>query len=141
MFLGGIFLFSGLMKTLDMNFFVNAIYKIQFISYDLARAISILVTGVELIVGCSLILGLYVRNILKISFLLLFIFILYLSAVLIFKLEVKSCGCFGKLSTQSISVIDIIRNLFILTLVWLLLKNEKYCLIYSFDHLVISKDH
>ncbi len=131
--MGCIFLFSGFMKAQNINEFIKVIYKIQFVSYNLAMIFGVSIVGLEIIIGSLLILGVYVRQILRITFALLTIFTAFLGAVVLFGLEVKGCGCFGELSRNEVSVLDIVRNILLLFLVITLLRNREYCSVLSFD--------
>ena len=131
--LGSLFLFSGYMKLLAMDEFIRVIYKINFISYDGASALAVLVVGFELLIGALLILGLFISQALHLTLLLLIGFTGFLAAVLIFNLEVKGCGCFGRLSTNQITCLDILRNLFLISLTGLLIMKQKLCHPLSID--------
>ncbi len=131
--IGGMFIFSGYMKSLNMDYFIQVIYKIKFISFDSATNLAFIIVGMELLLGAMLILGLFLKITLKITLGLLVSFTVFLSSVLIFSLEVKGCGCFGRLSGDQITLLDIVRNLTLIGMVFLLIKKQKYCYFLSID--------
>ncbi len=91
--IGGMFIFSGYMKSLNMDYFIQVIYKIKFISFDSATNLAFIIVGMELLLGAMLMLGLF----LKITIGLLVSFTVFLSFMLFFNLEVKGCRCFGRI--------------------------------------------
>lgn len=131
--LGALFVFSGYMKLLDMEEFIRVIYKINFISYDGAATLAILIIGFELLLGALLILGLFIKQTLLLTLFMLIGFTAFLAVVLIFKLEVKGCGCFGKLSKSQITYWEILRNLFLISITGLLILKMKICHRLSID--------
>jgi uncharacterized membrane protein YphA (DoxX/SURF4 family) len=122
------------MKLLDMDGFVRVIYKINFISFEGASILAIVIVGFELLIGPMLILGLFIKETLYLTFVLLLAFTGFLAVVLLFDLEVQGCGCFGKISSNHISILDIIRNLVLIGLSLLLIKNRQRCRYFSMDH-------
>jgi uncharacterized membrane protein YphA (DoxX/SURF4 family) len=131
--LGVVFLFSGYIKAQDIDGFIAVIYKIQFIPYIIANSLGIAIIVIELLIGIFLILGLYFTFTLRITFLILIIFTLFLSIVVIFKLEIDGCGCFGYLSKKNISILDIFKNILLLFIIILVFKNYKYGMFLSVD--------
>jgi len=131
--LGVLFLFSGYIKLFDRDAFAQVIYKINFIYYGGAVTLAVLIIGFELLIGATLILGLFIKETLYITFLILVVFTGFLAAVLLFDLEAKGCGCFGKISRNNISILDVIRNLGLIGMVLILIKNKKRCRSFSID--------
>lgn len=131
--LGCMFLFSGAQKLLVIQDFFNIINKIQFISYDTAVRIGSFIIFIEIIIGASLLLGIYISYFFKIAFALLVCFSIYLFTVLLQGVETDGCGCFGKLSNHSNPIIDIARNILLLIILLLLINKNKQCDLYSID--------
>jgi uncharacterized membrane protein YphA (DoxX/SURF4 family) len=139
MFLWGILLFSGYMKSLDLDAFIEVLYLITFISFNLATYLAFIIVALELLLGALLILGLFFNTALKVTIHLLILFTIFLASVRIFGLEVKECGCFGKISSQPISVQDIIRNLLFIGIALILIKNQQVCRSFSIDHKLLRE--
>lgn len=94
---GPLFAISGYTKLLEPpEDFLQAILAYQILKEDFAVLASVMMPWTELIFGVFLILGLWRRVSLKILWLLNSVFIGALSSVIIRKLPIESCGCFGE---------------------------------------------
>lgn len=125
--MGGMFLFSGVIKLQTIGEFYDVIYKIGFISYNISMLTGNIIIFIELFIGAALVLGVYIKSFLRIALLLIISFSLYLLAVIAFGLEVKGCGCFGRLSSNSDPYLDLARDILILLILTILLKSDMRC--------------
>ncbi len=131
--MGGMLLFSGIVKLQTSRDFYDLIYKIGIISFDFSMLIGNFIIFLEIIIGSTLLLGIYRRSSLRIAFALITSFSLYLLGVIVFELEVKGCGCFGRLSENSNPYIDLARDFLILLILTVLYKSDLRRDLVSFD--------
>jgi uncharacterized membrane protein YphA (DoxX/SURF4 family) len=135
--LGLVFLVSGYLKAMDIQSFAGTIYKIQFFTFQLAYFTAIIIVGLELLLGLFLVSGLYLNHILKVSFILLSAFTIFLLFVLVFDLQIN-CNCFGSLSKKNINSFDVLRNIIILSLNYILIKCRELSGKYSLDTYILN---
>jgi uncharacterized membrane protein YphA (DoxX/SURF4 family) len=131
--LGGVFLFSGYMKAMDVQSLATIINKLPYISYDHSFMVALTVIGMEMVLGLFLILGLYSNLALKSSVILLVFFTAFLSYIIILKLD-TGCGCFGSASNKSVSYTDILRNTLLILIGILLIRKKENIKRFSFDN-------
>jgi len=120
---GVVFLFSGLIKVLDVSDFQNLIiqYGLSFFQY-LAPIIILL----ELFLGLALILGIMQKTAAVISICVLLVFTAaYTYGYLVNSVE--DCGCFGNL-VKSTPMILYIRNLVLITILVIVIFIDKNAL-------------
>jgi uncharacterized membrane protein YphA (DoxX/SURF4 family) len=97
--LGVIFLYAGIVKSLDTQSFADGIYAFRILPSQLINPIAMTLPMFEIIIGCMLVMGWAVRvAILGASFLLA-IFSIALGQALIRGLNVD-CACFGPEKTS-----------------------------------------
>ena len=117
--LGGLFLFTGVPKIADLNGFAELVIGYGILPEGLSRLAGITLSWVELYLGCSLILGVFVRLgaavtiPLSLSFMAAGIYAMVKSSGII-------CGCFGtwvQISHPVSLTIDIITLVLSLALV------------------------
>ena len=96
--LGLIFIASGVGKIFDPNDFLAMLLRTSLIPYDLSVLISVALPWVELLLGISLIMGIAVRFMSGVSFLLIIGFILQNAWLIKQGIVTEDCGCFGGLA-------------------------------------------
>src|SRR5690606_23166715 len=99
LFVGILFIFSGLIKANDPTGFGYKlqeyfhVFKIDFLN-DYSTWIAVAICGLEIVLGAFLLLGFYGRRVAW-GLLLLIIFFTFLTFYSAFFEVVTSCGCFG----------------------------------------------
>lgn len=133
-FLGAIYLISGLSKIINSDGFISTLFQYGFESFSY---IAPLISPVEVILGICLILNYQVRRAAFFVFILTFVFtIAFLFAH--FVRGVEDCGCFGDWLQLSPTV-AIIKNVLIMAgALFLLLKSEVSSQRYSWQVVIIS---
>ncbi len=96
---GGLFIFSGLIKAIDpsgLRYKMDEFFEVwgmhNFSKFSLVLAI--LMIGFEIIAGVALLLG-YAQRVFSTLLLLLITFFTFLTAYVLFSGKIKECGCFG----------------------------------------------
>lgn len=96
---GGLFIFSGLIKAIDpsgLRYKMDEFFEVWgmhgFSKFSLVLAI--LMIGFEIIAGVALLLG-YAQRVFSALLLALIIFFTFLTAYVLFSGKIKECGCFG----------------------------------------------
>ena len=119
--LGSIFIVSAVLKIPHQSEFVQIVISYGVLPLNTTEVYGLLLPWVELIIGCLLVLGIFVRLASAISLAMVFSFIIAsLYAMLGFSAETNNlCGCFGAAMplshTQSLSI-DILMLLISFTL-------------------------
>ncbi len=120
---GGLFIFSGLVKANDplgLSYKMNEFFEVWNMhwmeSYSLALSITMI--GFEIIAGVAVLIGAAFR---VFSFLLLLLtaFFTFLTAYVLFSGKIKECGCFGdciKISNEETFWKDVILLVFVIIL-------------------------
>jgi uncharacterized membrane protein YphA (DoxX/SURF4 family)/peroxiredoxin len=113
--IGLIFLYSGITKILDFEFFLTALKNFHLIPSKLLVFLGILFIVSELILAIMFLLGVKLE---EASYFLIILLLLFTSvlAVKIFEGENISCGCFGA-TESTINYTDIIRNSILILIV------------------------
>ena len=123
---GIVFLFSGLIKVLDVSEFQNLIIQYGLSSFQYLAPLIILL---EVFLGLTLILGIMQRSVAIVSICVLLIFTGVYSYGY-FVNSVEDCGCFGNL-VKSSPVIIYIRNVVLITILVVVIYLDK-TVFYSF---------
>lgn len=120
-----LFIYTGSDKLQHINKFIDVIQKIPGL-YDFASMIGWGIPMIELLLGISLLFfkGSLLRGILMASWLLMWIFTIYLALILLFKLEGDFCSCGGVIGSMGWSE-HLIFNIFCLSIGLVALKNIK----------------
>jgi uncharacterized membrane protein YphA (DoxX/SURF4 family) len=123
LFLGSLFIISGISKILDINYTKLAIQNFDIIPISWIPFFAYLLLLTETLLGLVLILGL---NIKISSFSIIILLSMFSIAVFqnLIRGESFDCGCFQLLFKDKISIITILRN-FLLSILALLLIYEK----------------
>lgn len=106
--LGGTFIFSSLTKLLHRAEFIDLVSNYSIIPKAISHTFGLVFPWVELVIGCLLVLGIFLRLASSLSIILITGFIVTNAFALT---QDNSCGCFGQtiyLSHQEALIIDII---------------------------------
>jgi uncharacterized membrane protein YphA (DoxX/SURF4 family) len=94
-FLGGLFIASGLEKILDVQAFANSILQYKVVGQLLAMCTATMLPSLELLCGLSLVIGLYPRGSELLMTVMLAGFTMLIASALLRGLDI-SCGCFSQ---------------------------------------------
>ncbi len=97
--LGGVFVWSGILKILDPLQFAQDVSNYQTFPQDLAFAVALVLPWIELLCGVFLILGVFRLGSTALVSLLLLAFLTLIASTLIRGIDVE-CGCFGSFSRK-----------------------------------------
>lgn len=135
--LGGVMLYAGLPKLLDLTASVQNVMAYELFGYELSRAIGILLPVVEIALGVLLILGLLTRQVAAVTGVLMLVFIAGIISAWARGLAID-CGCFGTGGPvdpdETTYLTTILRDIgFLLLAAWLTLRPRTP---WSLDHLL-----
>jgi uncharacterized membrane protein YphA (DoxX/SURF4 family)/thiol-disulfide isomerase/thioredoxin len=119
--LGGIFIAASITKLQDQSGFVDDVVRYGILPDILAQLYGIIVPWLELLIGCSLILGIFSRLASAVSIPLIISFIVASSYRLVNPVE-GGCGCFGEVITLSYPVSLTLDAVMLLSALLLLLS-------------------
>jgi len=122
--LGGIFIAASVTKLPHQAEFINIVTSYGILPDSLARFYALIVPWAELLIGCSLVLGLFTRFAAALSIPLIVSFIIA-SAYSLFQPVGGGCGCFGQSIPISHSVSLAIDAVMLLMAVPLLLHKHE----------------
>jgi len=105
--LGLVFLAAAASKFHDRQSFSKTLA--QLFAEPFARPASLLIPGIEIVLGLSLIAGIAIRQTLGAAIFLLLLFTVVLTEM--WRRGMKNCGCFGESERESTPGIGIVRNL------------------------------
>lgn len=120
--LGVFFISTAVLKLLSIDNFEVYIYSFGLFSYTWTTFLSRLLIFIELIIGISLILKIYFKQIWWLTMLMMVGFTLFLVYAAIFRND-SNCHCFGSLIELD-PMQSIVKNIITLALLFLI-KNEK----------------
>ncbi|MFC1564606.1 MauE/DoxX family redox-associated membrane protein [candidate division KSB1 bacterium] len=124
-FLGLVFIFSGIVKMGDIESFQDAVILFNVLPYSLILFVVILIPAVEIVCGVCLISNIFKRISSVILTILLTIFIFAISINLA-KGNLIECGCFGSLNIfEKISLMSIIFDLVLICGLFLIFINSN----------------
>ncbi len=136
--IGALFTFSGFMKLIHpVENFTAVLQSYDLFSASISAIIANTFPWMEFITGVFLLLGLWTRIALAISFLMNLVFISILSQALVRELPVTDCGCFGGaffLKPWQTLVMDIGIALIFICLFISLRQTKSLSLDRFFDH-------
>ncbi len=113
-FLGGIFLYAGIIKVIDPAGFALSIYNYKLLPEWMINAVAILLPWVEIMVGGSLLLGIWTMGSSLVASVLLGIFACALTINLARGLDI-ACGCFSTAADAgTINLLYLLRDLSLL---------------------------
>ena len=92
--LGGVFLWSGLVKTTEIVAYDQVVRTYDILPDILVQPFAVVVPWIEIIAGVTLLLGVYIRSSALFCLILLFSFEIALG-INVFRGANFSCGCFG----------------------------------------------
>ncbi len=96
------------------------------ISDSLYYYIYILILTVEIVLAVHILIGISVKTTIKLSIILYSVFTLVLVYAFIKGFSSK-CGCFGGWVASDISILSIFRNIFILSMLFMILYKNELC--------------
>ncbi|MCH8128121.1 DoxX family membrane protein [candidate division KSB1 bacterium] len=124
-FLGILFLATGLAKIPDFSSFSYAISKLVPVSQELIVTLAINIIIIEILCGIGLLSGLYKKQISQIVFLLLGLYICFLTAAIFQHIDVE-CKCFAFIGISLSAPHQVIVDFILLNLsLFLVLKSPK----------------
>ncbi len=112
--LGGVFLYAGLLKGLNIEEFAGQVAAYQLLSYQWNYIVAAILPFIELIVGLHLIFNRWVRAAALVTAGLCSTFLILLGSLLLRGIEID-CGCFGP-QDSSTPLQAILRNLLLLAM-------------------------
>lgn len=125
--LGGLFLLAGGAKLLQPTAeFQAALANYRFIPLSLQGPLATGLPWIELLTGGFVLVGLYTRQALAATGLLLILFTTSLLLAWAMGADLSDCGCFGGISTLDTGQVAIVRNLILLPLTYLLWRRTSY---------------
>ena len=107
------FAVASVVKLYDRGAAISAVERFQLLPTGVARIVGYLLPWVELLLACSLVLGVASRTAAMVAIALLAVFSIAQAVVLIQGRRVE-CGCFGSHSSEPVQWRDVLRNVFLL---------------------------
>jgi putative oxidoreductase len=124
--LGILFIYSGVMKIIDTNFFVKSLENYKLLPVEALNIFALIIPWLELIIGILLLLGIFVKEGALLGSIMMVIFIVAIIIALSRGLNIE-CGCFGTADASKIGLLKIIEDFFILSgFLWLTLMGSDY---------------
>lgn len=125
------FVISGLMKLYPIEFFENDLLLHHLSPEKLVLFESRLLIGSELFIAAGILLALNDKIFLRLSFLMLIVYTIYLFILILVEGNEGNCGCFGNAIILT-PFEGILKNVFLLGMTWLVWKNQvNYSLRYK----------
>ena len=123
-FLGTMWVLAGIEKIADPAQFSRDISNYHLLPFGLENTVAIVLPWLELLIGLSLIFGLYINSASFISGALMVVFILFISQAMVRGFNIE-CGC-GLKEGQMVGWEKIFENiLFLLGSFFILIRKEK----------------
>gem|GEM_PF-834460 len=133
-FLGSVFIVSGILKLLDLHRFTEALHGLHVIPVALIGAIAHGLPVLEVILGVLLLIGFITDLSLIVAGIILLVF-LALEITLVVTGSTATCGCFGSLSTEPVGLKDILRDVILFQLLFIVFsRSESLVGVDSFFH-------
>jgi len=109
--LGILFLYAGVVKVADPHGFAQALYNYHILPGWMINPLAIILPSVELVVGASLLVGIWTQGGALLASALLAIFAMALGISLIRGLDI-ACGCFStSIGAESITWLYLVRDI------------------------------
>lgn len=116
LFIGGMFLFAGGMKVLDPHGFAQAVSNYRLLPEATVSLCAVVLPWIEIIVGLSLLVGIWVPGAALVASSLLILFAGALAISLVRGLDI-SCGCFSTDPSQgTITRLYLLRDLILIAM-------------------------
>ncbi|MDX9753315.1 MAG: MauE/DoxX family redox-associated membrane protein [bacterium] len=122
--LGGLFLYAGAIKLVDMQNFMYDIENYRLIPHSVLPLLAISLPAIEIIAGLCLILGLWTEGALTIITTLMVVFIAAITSAVWRGLDI-SCGCFGTSDAEQVGWSILLRDYVLLLIAVPLWLNKK----------------
>jgi putative oxidoreductase len=116
-----LFIFAGATKVFDPGEFAREIGRYQIVPWTISALGAIYLPWLEMMVGALLLTGKFERGALLIIGTLLLLFTGALLSALLRGLNID-CGCFGKAFASTGTLGPLIRNIVLMTCVWIIWK-------------------
>ncbi len=129
--IGALFIYSAITKIIDTDYFVKSLYNYRLLPEVSLNFFAIFIPWLELIIGCLLVLGIYVRESALLGTILMIVFIAAISIAVARGLDIE-CGCFGTRDGSRVGLLRIIEDL-------LILLGFAWISVYGSDFLAILK--
>jgi uncharacterized membrane protein YphA (DoxX/SURF4 family) len=97
---GCIFLYSGIVKSIDVTGFAESIMNYQLTDYKLSLLVASTLPYLEILVGSCLIIGVQIKPALTLVLIMMAVFICVISYALFNNIDIN-CGCFSTKATES----------------------------------------
>lgn len=124
--LGGLFLYAGASKLMDMRTFMYDIENYRLLPKTLLPFIAIGMPAIEIIAGFCLLLGLWMEGALTIITALIIVFIAAITAAVWRGLDIN-CGCFGTSDAEQVGWTVLLRDyVLLLFVIPLWLTKERF---------------
>lgn len=111
--IGGLFIYSAITKIIDTDYFVKSLYNYRLLPEVSLNFFALFIPWLELLIGCLLVLGIFVRESALIGSILMIIFIAAIGIAVARGLDIE-CGCFGTRDGSRVGVLRILEDLLIL---------------------------
>lgn len=115
---GLLFIFSGIVKLVDLNLFQESVIKFNLINENLIKPVIYGLPFIEIILGLAVVVNFRTSFIMQIIVFMLALFTAVVVAK-IFEGAQINCSCFGEFSSSNIDSITVIRN--IVLMIWAIL--------------------
>ena len=139
---GILFLFSGVSKLLTIDEFEVYVFSLKILSLNGAFLVSRILIGLEFIIGLLLIVGIYLKPIVKLTIMTLILFSIFI-AFLVFTQESEHCHCFGSLIEMS-HWASLLKNIAIIAVLFVIIPktansiNKRFQKVFLFAILLFS---
>jgi len=137
-FIGGLFILSGISKLLDISAFVKVVHEFDVLPDFLIPVFSISLPIVELLAGICAVIGLFIRPALLFIMMMLMAFIAVIIPNLGSEDVISECGCFGGLLKSEVGIDLLIRDIVLLVLSIIIYSFKEHSI--SFDKMRGVKD-
>jgi uncharacterized membrane protein YphA (DoxX/SURF4 family) len=126
-FIGSLFIVSGFSKAAyPPEAFAAALEGYQLFPDSLLMPIALVVPWVELFTGAFLLCGYFTRTSLKMVAALVAVFLVSLGSVIVRRIDLESCGCYGAYGPHLTPGQAFIFDIFLITMVVVLLVRREY---------------
>ncbi len=122
--LGSVFIVSGILKLVDLPRFTEALDGLHVIPVSLIGAVAHGLPVLEVILGVLLLIGFITELSLIVAGIVLLIF-LGLEITLVATGSTATCGCFGSLSTEPVGLKDILRDVVLFQVLFIVFSRSE----------------
>jgi len=124
--IGCLFVVSGFEKLIgSYQNFLYVVQSYEFLSAPLEEIVARVMPWGELLLGVFMVLGLWLKWVLRALLILVAMFICIVSQALIRGLPITECGCFGELISFPLHVVLLVDGSLLFLIMWLLNSIEQ----------------